>query len=73
MHLFGECERARSSVLRLEPVFVIVEVERGDGEHPPEDVRDGRRSPVVVVDGRYQPERVAHHHKEGDLAGIGIF
>ena len=72
VHLFRKCESTRSGVLRLEPVLVVVEVESRHGEHAPEDVSDGCRAPIIVIDGGDQPERVAHHHKEGDLAGARI-
>lgn len=51
-------------MFRFEPVLVIVEVESSYEKDPPQDVGDGCRSPVVVVDRGDQAERMADHDEE---------
>lgn len=72
--LFPIAERDRTSaclsacqldrMFRFEPVLVIVEVESSYEKDPPQDVGDGCRSPVVVVDRGDQAERMADRDEE---------
>ena len=48
-------------VLRLEPIFIVIEIERSYAEHPSQNVCDQSRPSVVVIDGRNKSERMAYH------------
>ena len=73
MNLLSYIVRERTRPAGLKAVLVVVEVEGHHEQEIHQNVVNGSRAGIVVVDGRHQSERRAHHNEELGLAVRRIF